>query len=80
MLVSGDVVRVELDRAFEAVFTSRPVSQVPTSYYRQGGLCFGQVRIEFYCLFCEQIMRTDCGKLFFKREKAVEPAGLIREG
>src|SRR5207248_4928238 len=37
MLVSGDVVRVELNRAFETVFTSRPVSQVPTSYYRQGG-------------------------------------------
>ena len=80
MLVSSDVVRIKLDRAFEALFTSRPVPQVPTSYYTQDGLRFGQVRIEFHCLFCEQIMRTDCSQLFFKREKAVEPAGLIGQG
>ena len=80
MLVSGDVVRVELDCTHKALFAPRPVLQVPTSYYRQGGLRFGQVRIEFYCLFCEQIMRTDCGELFFKGEKAVIPASLIGEG
>ena len=79
MLVSGDVVRVEFDRAPKAVFTPRPVPEVPTLYDTQGSLGFGQIWVEFRCLFCEQIMRTDCSELFFKREKAVIPAGLIGE-
>ena len=80
MLVSGDVVRVKLNRALKAGFTARPVLEVPTFYYTQGGLGFGQVWIEFHCLFGEQIMGTDRGELFFKREEAVIPAHLIGEG
>src|SRR5260370_24485932 len=79
MLVSGDVVRVKLNSLFEAVFSRWPVPLIVKSYHGQGSLCFGQVRIEFYCLFCGLIFATDCRELFFKREMAVAPACLITE-